>query len=1360
MKNRLLLKLFAFAVIVGMAFTTSCKDYDDDINRLSNENSTLKTELAALSTKIDGIKAELTKAIDDKIKTVTDEITALKAQLKTLEENSATKAELDAVKKEILEKTVSLEVFNNYKGEVAKELQDLKDELAKAATKDELEAYKLVVKGEFTRVEGLISALDLKVDTLETTLRGLITQLGKDLREELDNAIAKEVIDRNAAIAALRLELDPRITTLEAILDVQEGKSLVIADIYEQLGKHKELLDAHADSIKDLRDDMDFKYNLLVAADKELQRQITDNRNDITKIQNYIKNELEPRLKGIEDDIKGLQGRMTNAEKAIQLNITNILTLSRQLKGLTFIPTRGLPSEKTMKFYYFAGDYSANHTLMYRVNPSNAKLGRDFTIESLNYQITTRSASDGVADGSELVSVKINGEVTQEGDIIYVPVHVEGPAACDVFGNHDWWCNEFYFGSEYGLKENNFPAHVVKTVKNPNVKYSCGNQNRGLSLVLTALTKSVEEVNGVSTASTDVYVKSSEMMNTELVPTQIKLAESRDGKGNQIIESNLAERLLKTTLEDAADWANLNENNLPANNKNWNVLAWSGNQGQGGVWTPGEIDLYDYVSSFYYPQDGGDLSRANTVQGDPHRFLYAEFGKEFGKPYFDKPHYAKPVYEFEQMIYRDTNHNIVIGPKGGKDVTHTYVKLDGSKLTVLTNEIQNIRNKKIIIKVTQVNSDCEERQPVGYLVLKYSDSPLGVWPDVDYTIDLTSFPYYHKECQEEVNGAGVIPRYYTPLGAGSQATHKDALLGLFTADRFMSPINAPASYGLAGEINPGDVNVMLSGSLQLNGIGEHNMGNIYNIQTRDASVVPNSPKFTAAAYNHVNDAENKPATEVTAADAFKHVMIRYEYDNHSYIVYVDDQAPAGDYEITYKLENKENNTQHGNILYLTFKFKVALRKITVEHDANTVNWQDDNTTIRVQHTRIHNTIAGHSHFLTDQGYRVDLKEAFVLTSGTTNMTTGTLPADDAGATPGAAPNYRPMFEFIQDAGIKAAGFEYKRDANNYLTRIELNGQLAARIDNAATFNYLYIAYNKEGDLLYNYLTQNMLANNNVANHNEWTKWGKVELTNLDDMERKLPVRMVTDINGACVEEPAVDRFPNGNYYYIDDFKIKFERALRWAFTTVELKDDQTVQTANFDFFTKTPNTTNDALSVYRGLFDHAYYNGVPEDHGYGNLVHPSTVVPSFPYQFGNPYAEAWFYGLKQAPELVYRPNANPLLALINYELLEISTDGGNTWQKADYDYSIQDHIRRFFTVTRTYVPTGMFTGYYQLTAVWQGNQTAITSDIYFRLPVYNKTAKDNGLAPDADGKYWMTYRAGHAKAKGYAVFKIKARQNP
>ena len=1381
-----LLKFFMFAVL-GMFITiTACKDYAEDIKRLDGDLASLKTQIT--DTKND-------------LKTLEGKVTELKSDLDKAKENldkCATKDELKKAIDDVVATTVKLDVFEKFKKETNDALEALQKKVAdlekNSATKEELNAFKAEVATKLGEINATLTNLGADLKSLTDRYNAFIGTF--------DGTIA-DVIQQ---IADLKAELSPRIAALETVLKMQpDGSSEVLDDIYAKIK-------ANADEIKAVKEDLAAKYQELVDADKELQRQITENRGEIDK--------LKERMKKAEEEIDKLKERMKKAEEAIELNITNILMVSRQLKGLTFIPTRGLPAEKTMKFYYFAGDYTADHVLMYRVNPSNAKLGRDYTVESLNYQITTRSAADGVDDGSEKVDIRFNGDPTQIGDILYVPVHIKSEKACEVFGNIDWWGNDYFTleNDAYGwgsvLDENNFPAHVVKTVKNPQVSYENGIGDKGLSLVLTALTKSVEEKDGKKTATENVYVKSSEMMNTYLVPTQIKLAESKK-KGNLNVEENLTRRLLKFTLKEATDWANLNENSLPNENKNWNVLAWSGNQGEGGVWTPGKIDLNEWVTSFFYPQDGGDLSRKDVVPGDPHRSLYMEFGKEFGKPYTDKPKYAKPVYKFEQMIYKDAIHNIVIGPEGGEGVTHFYATIeDGHFLTVINtpDKIQGIRNKKLIIKVTQVNSDCEERQPVGYLVLKYTDSPEGIWPDVSYTIDLKEFPYWHKECRSNNNdsrwvyknygetsaGAGqpnIIDLYNPYPGSGTMYTTRDGNLDYFTCNRWMNPINAPGSYGLSGKINPGDVNVILAANLQLNGIGEHNMGNIYNIQLRDASVVPGSVKFKAADNNHVNDADNKAATGVTPEGAFKHVMIRYEYKHHSYIVYVDDHAPAGDYEITYLLENKESNTQHGNRLFLTFKFSVRLRDITVEHDKNTVNWLDDNT-IRVQHTRIHNSTHTHSKFKSDEGYRVDLKEAFILDNGTINITTNTLPAI-GGVDAGNAPHYRPKFEFIQDAGIKGAGFTYVRDANNYLTRIEYEGNLAARIENdpADGFNYLYITYSKEGDLLYNYLMGNMYANNDMANHNTWTKWGKTELMLKDDMERLLPVRMVTDINGDCswpedvqIQNPVpgldYDRFPNGNYYYIDDFNIKFERALRWAFTTVELTDDQQFQFAPFDFYTK-----DEENNIYRGLFDHAYYGENPPaghvDHGYGNLVAPQLSWWNWvPYTFTNPMAQGEFYGLEEGPLFLknfwlpldplpiaanqlpiwpLHPDWLPTLPLeyrgIAYNLVEISTDGGATWQPAPQDYFVQDHNRRYFNIiTIPYTDPGSGTYFEVTTAIWQGNQTAITSPLYFRLPVTNITADDNGLNDQEKKEYWMSFRAGYAKVKGYAVFKINPRQ--
>ena len=63
----------------------------------------------------------------------------------------------------------------------------------------------------------------------------------------------KDVQDLYAAIADLKGQLEPRIITIEAILKVKDGKSEVIADIYQQLADQLALIEANAKEIVDVK---------------------------------------------------------------------------------------------------------------------------------------------------------------------------------------------------------------------------------------------------------------------------------------------------------------------------------------------------------------------------------------------------------------------------------------------------------------------------------------------------------------------------------------------------------------------------------------------------------------------------------------------------------------------------------------------------------------------------------------------------------------------------------------------------------------------------------------------------------------------------------------------------------------------------------------------------------------------------------------------------------------------------------------------------------------------------------------------------------------------------------------------------
>lgn len=1223
----------------------------------------------------------------------------------------------------------------------------------KTSVTNELKATKADLEKKITDLKGEVTALSGKVKSLEDN-----SATKKELEDAKKDLMAKLV--SLEAFNAYKTQVDAKLADLETKLAKAATKEEVNA-LREKLEGEDTKLDQRIAILEGVLKIVNGESEVLKKIDADLKDHLTKinkNKTDIEQLQKDLKE-----LKDI--DIKNLQEADKKINESIGFNVANILTLSKQLEGLTFIPTRGLPSEKTMKLYYFAGDYTANHVLMYRVSPSNAKLGEDFTIESLNFQITTRSADDGVEDHSSKVDVHINGEVTQKGDIIYIPVHIKGAEACKVFGNNTWWGNDFFHGRNV-LSGNNFGPRYVKTTDEegdtPDVNYNAVGGNRGLSLVVTALTNDIKKKEGQAPAK--LRVKSSEHVHAELIPTQIKLAEVQGEKGLLEVakagKPSLKARLLKRTIYEATAWANEDEAGLANDDKNWNVLMWSGTPIAGANPIQGEIDLYDYVTSFYYPQDGGDFKNENVISTDPYRHFYNEFGA-FGEPYTDKPVYAKPVYKFEQVAYEDMNHHIVI-IDGDTDQTHVYTTIDGSKLKVKADQISASNNKKVIVKITQTNSTCAERQPVGYLVVKIVESTTG-WTDAHWTFDFTqnepedgadkftsyrNIPYYHKWFATN-----------DPVGS-SLADFKD-VNGQNVAARWMNPLNAKDSWGVSNKLpNPGDINPILKQLPTVNSAAEFQ--HAYVINGPHSKLLIDESSFEPAEYNHVNDEENLAATGVDKVKAFGHVLIRYEFGANSFIVYVDDKAPAGDYVVKYKLQYKTGNVQQGRDLYLTFKFRVALREITVTKNENGHNWIPNTDIIRAQYARIQNTL-GYT-FLSESGYKVDLTEAFELEkAGKANLLLTTEKMKDANdKEPGKAPQYRPRFEFVYDQALVDAGFEFRRDTKNYLTEIYskagVNNKAAWIEVDGDGWERLRIAYTTGGDALYSYLTSPHRAHSVEYPHNMLTTDAEnPSLERKDDMEKLLKVRMVTDINHGSVDaQPLAERFANNNYYYIKEFAVKFERALRVKFTTVALTDEQEMQKFEFNFHTR-----DTSKKVYRGLFDHG--DASDASAGVGRLV--ATYDPMMTIngdaKFAPTKLAAW-YGVAERLTFPLRDTD----AHIDYDYMEVSTDEGQTWNPIPEDMkSTSTHKPRYIDIQGKYSGTGEETW----TVQWQGDLTGITKPLYFRIPVLNKTALEQGFngmvgnkdtlkLGEAPNGVWATFRKGYAGVKGYAVFKINPRK--
>lgn len=98
MKKKLFFKLFIFAVIGAFVTVTSCKDYDDDIDRLDADLTVLKNS-ALEQADLTALQTQLTTSIA----VVQTDLNTAKTNLAALQTSAATQADIDAAKEEILE---------------------------------------------------------------------------------------------------------------------------------------------------------------------------------------------------------------------------------------------------------------------------------------------------------------------------------------------------------------------------------------------------------------------------------------------------------------------------------------------------------------------------------------------------------------------------------------------------------------------------------------------------------------------------------------------------------------------------------------------------------------------------------------------------------------------------------------------------------------------------------------------------------------------------------------------------------------------------------------------------------------------------------------------------------------------------------------------------------------------------------------------------------------------------------------------------------------------------------------------------------------------------------------------------------
>lgn len=193
MKKDLFLRLLGLSFVLVLLMG-SCKDYKDDINSLrkevegkanKNDVTELNKKLETLGKSLEATKKELTASV----KEATDKLA-----------KAVTQEELKQAKDELLAKVVALETYNAHVKKVEGEIATLKADLAKKASKEELDALKA------------------RVEALEA------------------------------------VKADDRLKVLEALLQVKEGKSALLDKVNADLADHAKRISDVEKLVKDVQD--------------------------------------------------------------------------------------------------------------------------------------------------------------------------------------------------------------------------------------------------------------------------------------------------------------------------------------------------------------------------------------------------------------------------------------------------------------------------------------------------------------------------------------------------------------------------------------------------------------------------------------------------------------------------------------------------------------------------------------------------------------------------------------------------------------------------------------------------------------------------------------------------------------------------------------------------------------------------------------------------------------------------------------------------------------------------------------------------------------------------------------------------
>lgn len=426
--KKLFLKFFIFTVLGALVTMNSCNDYEDDISKLDTEFTTLRStalaqsDLTAVRTQLDGSIAGLQS-----------ELNAAKTKLAALEAKSASAAttnSLDSLKNVILATTVKLETFNTFKTQVDADLVTLKADLAKASTKEELDALKTLHESE---------------------------------------------------LAALRTELGAKIANLEGILKVADGKSQEIEDIKSSLTAHMAEISQNKADIVLLKADLQAKFDELTG--------ITDHlRTDLNNVADNLA-ALDQRVTDIRAELLNEMADMESDLRELMFDLYS--SLDKRVYSLTFIPdytsddgtpqivVRGITewkgpkyrptgTPKTSEYWEELVEgtiYKGITILRYNVSPSNVTLD-DFEIAQLLHKTSLLRSANTKSD-----FIVLAGDATYSNGVLSVPVAVEA-------NTYDLEDSDWYYG--YYLRSSGTPPNVSVALQVENLNVENGDTEHKL----------------------------------------------------------------------------------------------------------------------------------------------------------------------------------------------------------------------------------------------------------------------------------------------------------------------------------------------------------------------------------------------------------------------------------------------------------------------------------------------------------------------------------------------------------------------------------------------------------------------------------------------------------------------------------------------------------------------------------------------------------------------------------------------------------------------------------------------------------------------------------------------------------------